>query len=468
MSTMFQTASPARQKLDPLKRVNYTFGLVLGVDEFLQSDTYFLAKHHLENRLLHGYGTVCGLEVIAQTSPTLEIQVTPGWAINPKGQEIYVSEVMCLQVNDWVQANLSALETVFPVAPPSLRLCVVLCYRECKTDVVPIPGEPCQTQSTSTAPSRILDSFELKLCLDAQGSPPIGSLLTSPPNGASGPGGLCEFRPTQPEDDALQAFAWLLSQLQVSSNGPFLTLEQLEQLVLDLRGSGSPYPGSPPFGPPYAVQAWDLANFRRAAFRTWITQVRPFIAASQGAGPCCPPPEKCVLLAEVTLALTSKWAASSITVDDSSRPFLVPTRLLQELFIDQPEATPEQAAPPPPAAAAYQVVAAGYFTVSPNLGVTAVGPTYNNLTVQPSLPTSPPTPFSRFTLSFTGYSSKLNYIVKGTVQQQVLEAPPPRATFEVVSISPTGIQVLILTTTGATLGADWGFMVEISQIGGAS
>ena len=116
MSTMFQTASPTRQKLDPLKRVNYTFGLVLGVAEFQQSDTYFLAKHYLENRLLHGHGTGCGLEVVAQTAPLLEVQVKPGWAINPKGQEIYVPQLMCVQVNDWLTANLPALQAVFPVS----------------------------------------------------------------------------------------------------------------------------------------------------------------------------------------------------------------------------------------------------------------------------------------------------------------------------------------------------------------
>lgn len=49
MSSMFQTSSPSPGKLDPLKRVNYTFGLVLGVDEFLQEDTYFVAKHNREN-----------------------------------------------------------------------------------------------------------------------------------------------------------------------------------------------------------------------------------------------------------------------------------------------------------------------------------------------------------------------------------------------------------------------------------
>jgi hypothetical protein len=190
MSTPCLTASPKMQKLDPLKRVNYTFGLVLGVEEFVQTDTYLLAKHHLENRLLHGYGTACGLDVIAQITPQLEIQVTPGWAINPRGQEIKVPQLMCLQINDWVQANLTALQALFPgLAPPTLNLCVVLCFRECKTDVVPIPGEPCRTQSSSMAPSRIEDSFELMICLDYQASPP----LSSPPAGTSS--SLCQFRP---------------------------------------------------------------------------------------------------------------------------------------------------------------------------------------------------------------------------------------------------------------------------------
>src|SRR6516225_9499040 len=114
MSNMFQTSSPSPGKLDPLKRVNYSFGLVLGVEEFLQEDTYFLSRHNRENRLLHGHGTVCGLDVTAPTSPIIEVRVAPGWAINPMGQEIHVPQLMCVQMNDWLQANLAALKAVFP------------------------------------------------------------------------------------------------------------------------------------------------------------------------------------------------------------------------------------------------------------------------------------------------------------------------------------------------------------------
>ncbi len=340
MNAPCMTASPDLQKLDPLKRVNYTFGQVLGPEEFVQSDTYFLAKHHVENRLLHGYGTVCGLAVVAQTAPIFEVQVTPGWAINPCGQEIKVPQLMCVQVDDWLSANLAALQAALltTTPPTTLRLCVVLCSRECKTDTVPIPGEPCMTQSSSMAPSRIADSFDLMLCLDYSTSPPV----SSPPGPSSN--GLCQTRPAQLEDDAIRALGSLMSEFEVSATGPFLTVEQVAQLVLDLAQSvssppiSSPPISSPPTGPPYLISALDAADLRRAALRTWITQVRPFICSAQGAGPCCPPAEKCVLLAELVVGLTggaTEWIATSVSVDDSLRPFLVPTRVLQEILLTQ-------------------------------------------------------------------------------------------------------------------------------------
>ena len=333
MNTPCLTTSPNLQKLDPLKRVNYTFGLVLGVEEFVQSDTYFLAKHHVENRLLHGYGTVCGLAVLVHAAPAFVVQVTPGWAINPGGQQIKVSHPMCKPVNDWLSESLPALKAALltNAPPPTLRLYVVLSSRECKTDVVPIPGEPCRTQSSSMAPSRIADSFDLMLCLDYSTSPPV----SSPPGAPSD--GLSLTRPAQLEDDAIRALARLMSEFEVSATGPFLTVEQVEQLVLDLAEPPiSPPIASPPAGPPYRIRALDAGELRRAAMRTWVTRVRPFICSAQGVGPCCPPPEKSVLLAELVVGLTggaTEWIATSVSVDESLRPFLVPTRVLQELQI---------------------------------------------------------------------------------------------------------------------------------------
>ena len=112
MST-FQTGAPCMQKLDPQKRVNYTFGMVLGVDEFSQEQLYLMAKDHSQYRLAHGYGTVCGLQVEISTATALEVQVSKGVAINPRGQEIHVQQVMCARLNDWLTTNQTALENIF-------------------------------------------------------------------------------------------------------------------------------------------------------------------------------------------------------------------------------------------------------------------------------------------------------------------------------------------------------------------
>src|SRR6478735_2849363 len=47
-----------------LRRLNYFFGQMLGVDDFRGEQNYFREKHKLHNRCLHGYGTVCGLLVM--------------------------------------------------------------------------------------------------------------------------------------------------------------------------------------------------------------------------------------------------------------------------------------------------------------------------------------------------------------------------------------------------------------------
>jgi len=47
------------------ERLNYFYGQLLGVRDFQAEQAYFREKLKLHNRCLHGYGVVCGLEVVA-------------------------------------------------------------------------------------------------------------------------------------------------------------------------------------------------------------------------------------------------------------------------------------------------------------------------------------------------------------------------------------------------------------------
>ena len=56
-----------------LTRLKYFYGQMLGVHDFQTEQSYFRDKLKLHNRCLHGYGTVCGLEVVPEpTEPECE------------------------------------------------------------------------------------------------------------------------------------------------------------------------------------------------------------------------------------------------------------------------------------------------------------------------------------------------------------------------------------------------------------
>ena len=313
----FTSECPDTVTLDPYKRVCYTNGLVLGVDEFLQEELYLLEKHRLHNRSLHGYGTICGLQVSTREAGDAgpEVRVSPGLALDPVGHEIRVPQPQCARLDEWLLRNPEAAELVAG-SPAELTLFVVLCYRECKTDEVPIPSGPCRTLEDSTAPSRIADAFEL-------------SLRTEPP--------------AQVEENAIRAFGDLLRAIEITDgSGGFETAEDVEEIVRSMI-SGSP-PGFEPFldaSPPgIRVRDQDAEEVLRAAFRVWVTDVRPQLLADGRNCSAGPPREDCVLLAELAVpvaevgeVLQVAGDADSIEIEEGDRPYLLQTRVLQECCI---------------------------------------------------------------------------------------------------------------------------------------
>ena len=59
------------------RRLNYTYGQMLGVADFRTEQSYFREKQRLHNRCLHGYGVVCGLLAHPADDP-------PHWAPSDK------------------------------------------------------------------------------------------------------------------------------------------------------------------------------------------------------------------------------------------------------------------------------------------------------------------------------------------------------------------------------------------------
>jgi hypothetical protein len=455
------SATAVLQKLDPHKRVNYTFGLVLGQDEFQQEQAYFVERGRVHQRALHGYGTVSGLQVtVADTPAGPELRVSPGIALNPRGDEICVQDLMCAKLNAWLLTNKNALQDFGFAAPGNLNLCVAICYRDCLTDTVPVPSEPCRTQKDSMVASRILDSFELKICLNMD--KPVPSLPSLPSPVVSS---LC-FRPADFEDAGVRALGTLLSRIQISSTGTATTDQQMADAVRAIGAPGDP----PPAGGILIVRPADAAARYRTLMRVWITEIQPKWNEKKQSMGCSAPSERCVLLAEILAVVNAGFqvngGAAGVTIDDSKRPLLLSTRVLEEPILGGMLGLSSGGAfVGAPASTQIAMVAAAQFQLDGAGNATAVGPAYNNLTA--SRPAG--TPLGGYVLNWTqfptyaqpGGGASYSYVVEGT--SLATAAQTARQVFEVLAFRPDGILIRVLDTAGALTTP--GFMVQITRIG---
>ncbi len=244
------TVSTDSAPLKPNKRVNYTFGMVLGADEFRQEQEHFEWKSRKSNLLLHGSGTVCGLRVTTHAlASEVEIRISPGYAISPQGKWIWVERELCARLGEWLARN----ETSPSLTGPQ-TLYVNLCYDECETDLVPIAGQPCADDEDTRAASRILETARAEF----------------------------SWSPPAPEvEQQFRAFGDILSRVEIADG----TISPDDsQLLIDLvRGlavvTSPPFIGSPSnFSPPLEkimLSEMTACDTIREALAVWTTEVCP-------------------------------------------------------------------------------------------------------------------------------------------------------------------------------------------------
>jgi hypothetical protein len=347
--------------LDPTQHVNFTKGMVLGVDDFAQEFAYLAGRDHWLVRDALGYGTVSGLRVFAETGGAEgpRLHVSAGSAFVPSGKHVCVAADQCAVINRWL-AKADNAATVYrllnPVSPPlspplsppivlspppvasgAISLYLTLCWADCTTRPVPIPGEPCRSEDQLMADSRVADDFRLELRAAA---------------------------PVQVEEDALRDFVrWLRRNVQVVDTSPPPAGDDAAWLDA-LRPAAQPWldaaAASPPVSPPASfatlgdylfdlsppgltVARERLCDFLRVAFRFWVTELRPLWMARR-CHRVAYPDQDCVLLARVELEVvwaggspTGAWQVGgspvSVAIDEITRPFLAHQRLLQEWLL---------------------------------------------------------------------------------------------------------------------------------------
>src|SRR5215469_4902520 len=87
----------------PSMHVNYTKGMVLGVDDFTQEFAYLSGRDQRAVRELGGYGTISGLAVgVEDTAQGPRLRIASGSAATPVGRLICVPSDQCGLFNTWL------------------------------------------------------------------------------------------------------------------------------------------------------------------------------------------------------------------------------------------------------------------------------------------------------------------------------------------------------------------------------
>lgn len=302
----FNNETIKQKSPDPYRRVKYSMGLVLGLDEFEQEQLYFLEKNRLHNRALHGYGTVCGLNVsVRDNQGKTEVVVAPGIAVAPEGQEIRVQVTQCGDIDLWFDRNQDEIKKSIS-EEGTIKVYVVLCYRECERDRMPVPGIPCRSQEESSVNSRIEDFFELKLSL---------------------------IPPPKIEEELMRRFGELLGKIKITPDADpedYQSSIKIEKIVREITDK--------PHTEKIFISPEMSSLILRNIFRVFVTEVRPKIRKK--ADGCFSSDGDCVCLARLEMPvfqsndkISLKGGALAINAGFEDRTFLLNTRVLQEWLL---------------------------------------------------------------------------------------------------------------------------------------
>ena len=359
---------------DPTKHVNFSTGMVLGVDDYRTEFAYHAARAMWIMREAGGSGTLAGLAVNTELDEAgaPRIRVSAGSAAAPSGQLICVARDQCGSLNAWlarkeIATEVAALAAKFvPTTKARLNVWLTLCYTDCAVAPVPIPGQPCRSEDDLMAPSRVADDYVINLSL-------------TPPR-------LSESRALT----LFQAYqgSWTDDNTQPNNAAALADLIRRLKLQVDaLFASGGVVPGSADLQK-LKLHPGHRAELTRAAWRLWITRVRPLVMAQPCAGE--PRGEDCVLIGLLRVPVVNPgghWEVDdlggavldAVEIDESERTFIEAPALVATAFGSAavPAATPgtfalvEAGGPLDPGTAAALIALAAPATVRLTAGTAA-------------------------------------------------------------------------------------------------
>jgi hypothetical protein len=137
----------------------YYYGQLLGVANLELETDYAIGYRRLLNRLVLGWGVVCGLDVEAHDDGT-RVRVLEGLGIDRAGRELVVPEP-----SPWTPVPQSVIDAAVEQAKdrdnaPCVQ--VYLCYLECRGDPQPVYAGDCECHDPC-APSTLRERYRIEL-----------------------------------------------------------------------------------------------------------------------------------------------------------------------------------------------------------------------------------------------------------------------------------------------------------------
>jgi hypothetical protein len=278
------------------KRVRYTRGQMLNETDFTQEQNYHLNKSHQHNRILHGYGTVSGLEIdAAAVEGSIEITVNVGVGVDRAGRVFRIATPQCADLLTWLDKHPD-----FNFKNPVVY--VVACYDETLTDEQYTSGQDCLNDDVGKTATRIQDSVKLEL----RAQPPKMPLWQGSQNVRD-----------------------LMAKVQlVDAIAPNDDRDELIRLLLAIDGLA-------PLNDPTPRYRLDSAarDVLEEIYRLWVVTVLPKILAEE-AEALGTPEDYCILLGAVRFNRVTSGGQQSVDApivnpDGDMRPVLLHTQLFQ-------------------------------------------------------------------------------------------------------------------------------------------
>ncbi len=143
--------------LKSFSRPRYFYGQLLDVRHFESEQEYFKRKLWMLNRMVNGYGVVCGLDVQVGDDDH-SVKVKPGLALDQLGREIVVprdSKSFVIEPSPAPDPKKQA-----PHCEDWVHL--VICYQECNTSPEPVFAGGCDSTERCSA-GAVREGYELRL-----------------------------------------------------------------------------------------------------------------------------------------------------------------------------------------------------------------------------------------------------------------------------------------------------------------